>query len=266
MICPTCGNAAPEGSAYCPVCGSPETPHGTSGVASEPSNWTPQVPPATGPSPSTTPQPAMPNVGGACPGCGVRLQGAAFYCPACGSSVAAGAPFPVAPGSQGIKVCRRCRRVGPATLITCPHCGGAMQSRGGAAAVVAVVAVVGLCMLIGIAVLAAILVPNFIRARAQGQYTACTSNLKNIATALEMWSTDHEGRYPTSLSQLVEGDSYLRTIPMCPAAEADTYSRTYRSSAHPDRFTVECSGHNHGALGAGPGYPQYSSTHGLQDR
>jgi len=177
-----------------------------------------------------------------------------------------GAPFPVAPGSQGIKVCRRCRRVGPATLITCPHCGGAMQSRGGAAAVVAVVAVVGLCMLIGIAVLAAILVPNFIRARAQGQYTACTSNLKNIATALEMWSTDHEGRYPTSLSQLVEGDSYLRTIPMCPAAEADTYSRTYRSSAHPDRFTVECSGHNHGALGAGPGYPQYSSTHGLQDR
>ena len=42
-----------------------------------------------------------------------------------------------------------------------------------------------------IAILAAILVPNFIRARAQGQLTACKSNLKNIGTALEMYSTDN---------------------------------------------------------------------------
>ena len=39
-----------------------------------------------------------------------------------------------------------------------------------------------------IAILAAILVPNFLRARAQGQRTACQSNLKNLSTALEMYS------------------------------------------------------------------------------
>ena len=44
-----------------------------------------------------------------------------------------------------------------------------------------------------IAILAAILVPNFIRARAQGQLTACKSNLKNIGTAMEMYSTDWSG-------------------------------------------------------------------------
>ena len=47
-----------------------------------------------------------------------------------------------------------------------------------------------------IAILAAILVPNFIRARAQGQLTACKSNLKNIGTAMEMYSTDWSGKYP----------------------------------------------------------------------
>ena len=45
-----------------------------------------------------------------------------------------------------------------------------------------------------IAILAAILVPNFIRARAQGQLTACKSNLKNIGTAMEMYSTDWSGK------------------------------------------------------------------------
>ena len=50
-----------------------------------------------------------------------------------------------------------------------------------------------------IAILAAILVPNFIRARAQGQLTACKSNLKNIGTAMEKYSTDWGGKYPTAI-------------------------------------------------------------------
>lgn len=48
-------------------------------------------------------------------------------------------------------------------------------------------------LMIVIAILAAILVPNFIRARAQGQFTACKSNLKNVGVALEMYSSDHAG-------------------------------------------------------------------------
>ena len=70
-----------------------------------------------------------------------------------------------------------------------------------------------------IAILAAILVPNFVRARAQGHLTACKSNLKNIGTALEMYSTDHAGRYPltnTGLQQaLTTGNNggYLKNWP-----------------------------------------------------
>lgn len=117
-----------------------------------------------------------------------------------------------------------------------------------------------------IAILAAILVPNFIRARAQGQFTACKSNLKNIATALEMWSTDNSGRYPTSLSQLTEGQRYLRTLPTCPAAGRDTYSEYYRSASNPDRYTVICAGNNHNAVDAGRDFPQYNSVAGLIEK
>lgn len=49
------------------------------------------------------------------------------------------------------------------------------------------------------ALAAAILYPNFIRARHQGRLTACKSNLKNIGTGLEIWATGHSGKYPESL-------------------------------------------------------------------
>ena len=113
-------------------------------------------------------------------------------------------------------------------------------------------------------ILAAIFVPNFVRARAQGQFTACQSNLKNIGTALEMYSTDNMGRYPQDLAAL-SGD-YLRTIPTCPAAGRNNYGEGYESRYHPEEHQVYafvCSGVNHDAVGAGPGYPQYTSTQGL---
>ena len=60
-----------------------------------------------------------------------------------------------------------------------------------------------------IAILAAILVPNFIRARAQSQLTSCKSNLKNIGTALEMYFTDHNGQYPHSDVSWSQSNSLL---------------------------------------------------------
>src|SRR2546430_8321234 len=41
-----------------------------------------------------------------------------------------------------------------------------------------------------IAILAAILIPNFLRARAQAQVAATKGNLKNVATALESYFVD----------------------------------------------------------------------------
>jgi prepilin-type N-terminal cleavage/methylation domain-containing protein len=123
-----------------------------------------------------------------------------------------------------------------------------------------------------IAILAAILVPNFLKARAQGQLTACKSNCKNIATALEMYSSDNGGRYPTSGSfeAKLTGGNYLKLIPTCPAAGTNTYSSVFSSVQTPDSFSFYCSGNNHakaytGFTSASSGFPQYSAESGLLD-
>jgi prepilin-type N-terminal cleavage/methylation domain-containing protein len=74
-----------------------------------------------------------------------------------------------------------------------------------------------------IAVLAAILIPNFIHARAQAQTSACEENLKDIATALEEYAVDHNGSYPASGDvepNLFGGANnlYMGTTPIDPAS------------------------------------------------
>jgi prepilin-type N-terminal cleavage/methylation domain-containing protein len=116
-----------------------------------------------------------------------------------------------------------------------------------------------------IAILAAILVPNFIKARAQGQLTACKSNLKNIGTALEMYSTDFSGHYGSTLSLLTP--NYLRIVPICPSAGTDTYSTGYSVGTTPDAYTFFCGGTNHTGAGITTAdYPQYNSQQGLVER
>ncbi len=112
-----------------------------------------------------------------------------------------------------------------------------------------------------IAILAAILVPNFIRARAEGQLSACESNLKNFGNAMEMYATDNDGRYPSGLSQLTP--NYLNVLPTCPSAGADSYSSSFTSSSNPDAYTIFCSGNNHTAAGDNVNFPEYNSSGGL---
>ena len=115
-----------------------------------------------------------------------------------------------------------------------------------------------------IAILAAILVPNFIRARAQGQLTACKSNVKNLATSLEMYSTDNAGHYPANNNVTLLTPNYLKIIPQCPSAQSSTYSSQYTSNTVPDAYTIGCSGQYHTAAGVNSAnYPQYSSYSGL---
>lgn len=95
----------------------------------------------------------------------------------------------------------------------------------------------------------------------EGVMRGCCSNLKNLATATEMWSTDNNGRYPTSASQLVP--TYLKSIPTCPAAGQDTYSESFVSRAQPDMFTFVCSGKHHAGGGVPEDHPRYTATEGL---
>lgn len=117
-----------------------------------------------------------------------------------------------------------------------------------------------------IAILAAILVPNFIKARAQGQLAACKSNLKNIATALEMYATDNDGRYPGAIAIGTFTPDYLRTVPTCPAATT-TYTYT-KNTTGADAFTVWCANttnvHSGVAGITGSSSPYYNSAGGLQ--
>lgn len=115
-----------------------------------------------------------------------------------------------------------------------------------------------------IAILAAILVPNFIRARAQAHLTACESNLRQIATSLEMYSVDNRGHYPPTINLLTP--NYLKTMPECPAAGSDTYTGMYDVTINPDTYSYYCEGPFHQGLGIAPNYPQWVSATGLDRR
>jgi prepilin-type N-terminal cleavage/methylation domain-containing protein len=123
-----------------------------------------------------------------------------------------------------------------------------------------------------ISILASILVPNFMKARAQSQFVACLSNCKNMGTALEMYSTDNEGHYPIEagapgLERIAPG--YISSVPTCQSAGFDTYSESYEAFMNPDAYTFFCTGANHVELETlpdGQDWPQYTSKFGLAAR
>ncbi|MHB8140741.1 MAG: type II secretion system protein [Vulcanimicrobiaceae bacterium] len=98
-----------------------------------------------------------------------------------------------------------------------------------------------------IAILVSILVPNFIRARAQAQTAACMMNLKEIATALELYETDHLA-YPPSGA--VDGNvsnpllPYLKQVPIDSAAgPGASYSFAVTGgSTSVASYTITCPG------------------------
>ncbi len=71
-----------------------------------------------------------------------------------------------------------------------------------------------------IAILAGILIPNFVNARAQAQTSACESNIRAIATAMELYYQDNQrypepGAIPDALN--ATGVTYLSNTPRDPA-------------------------------------------------
>lgn len=96
--------------------------------------------------------------------------------------------------------------------------------------------------------------------KAMGDLIACKTNLKNIGTALELWSCEHSGNYPSALSELTP--SFLREIPKCPAAGSDTYSES--AVLKPNEYRLCCAGHHHKAAGVrAPNHPRYDGLSGL---
>jgi prepilin-type N-terminal cleavage/methylation domain-containing protein len=79
-----------------------------------------------------------------------------------------------------------------------------------------VVAIIGL--------LAAIAIPNFVKARTTAQKNACINNLRQIDGAKEQWALENRKSEGAAITQS-EVDTYIKgqTTPTCPATGAYTY-------------------------------------------
>lgn len=78
-----------------------------------------------------------------------------------------------------------------------------------------------------IALLAAIAVPNLLRARITANDNSSEATLKNIATAAEMFAGDNDGIYPTASTELTGATPpYINTANM-PAAGANQFGHTF---------------------------------------
>jgi len=94
-----------------------------------------------------------------------------------------------------------------------------------------------LIVVVIIAVLAAILIPNFFRTRASAQVAASKSNLRNLATALATYQAA-KGDYPSTLTILVP--TYIGTIGDDPCGGVFKYTQLDDGSD----FRLESNGGN----------------------
>lgn len=122
-----------------------------------------------------------------------------------------------------------------------------------------------------IAILAAIVIPNFKKARLRGQLSSCVSNCKNMATALEMYAVDNAGRFPSPSGlpgvDVLITENVIKRRPSCPSTGTCTFV-DYASTQTPDSFSFSCVGNNHGGLFPGfvsTNIPAYASGLGLTD-
>ena len=96
-----------------------------------------------------------------------------------------------------------------------------------------------------IAILAAILFPVFARARRAAQRTSCLNNLKQIGTAINMYETDWDDRYPlvTGPGRIFDDSSclgYLGGLPYQAGSSPGAYSSfNYRNEANPSNTSGE---------------------------
>lgn len=111
-----------------------------------------------------------------------------------------------------------------------------------------------------IGVIAAIIIPNIKNAFHRAQVSGCQSNLRNIATALQVYHTDNSD-YPEQLSEIVP--EYMKEMPFCPSVNKDTYTDGYSFNENPVQYTIYCSGVNHSESNLGENEPYYSLSSGL---
>jgi tRNA A-37 threonylcarbamoyl transferase component Bud32 len=98
--------------------------------------------------------------------------------------------------------------------------------------------------------------------RESGSLAFCESNLKKIATALEMYAEDNKGYYPPEFSYLTKNSKYMKSSPLC-SRYYTGYEYIYSNETH--NFTIFCKEldvHIWAGMKEGS-WPQYSPSGGL---
>jgi prepilin-type N-terminal cleavage/methylation domain-containing protein len=103
-----------------------------------------------------------------------------------------------------------------------------------------VVAIIGL--------LAAIAIPNFIRARTKSQQNACINNLRQIDGAIQQWalenkkaSTDSPATSGSDIQPFL-GRGTLGTLPSCPSGSSTNFTDNYALLSVADAPTCKIAG------------------------
>jgi len=97
----------------------------------------------------------------------------------------------------------------------------------------------------------------------------CVENVRNLNSALAKYR-DGRGEYPASMAGLTP--DYIRKIPVCPAAGADTYSQGYKRTDEGRECSFCCKGCNHSyrifsiRIFAREDYPDFNSARDLKKR
>ncbi len=76
-----------------------------------------------------------------------------------------------------------------------------------------------------IGMLAAIAIPNFVKARTQSQKTACINNLRQIDGAIQQWALENKKGSASTVTYANISD-YLRNSVTCPAG-GSTFADSY---------------------------------------
>lgn len=104
-----------------------------------------------------------------------------------------------------------------------------------------VVAIIGL--------LAAIAIPNFVRARTTSQQNACINNLRQLDGAKQQWALENRAAAtarPTGIQiQPYLGRGTAGSLPTCPADTQDTFATSYSLHSLNRAPTCRISATNH---------------------
>ena len=112
-----------------------------------------------------------------------------------------------------------------------------------------------------LAILAAILIPNFMRSRASSQLATCQLDLRNIAAALELYYGENQN-YPAAAAweNALESQGFVRAVPKSPIDQA---SYGYTTDVSQSVFVL-WDGPNKYTQAGITGYVVYTATGGLQ--